>query len=93
MRDFLPQIKTAQKIVAIKAGELSDQNSSAALSAYLQETELVTANLTGATRLLLTGATALPLVVAFIARKGGQAPTSFQLAATRRLELGVLLIT
>ena len=28
--------------------------------AYIQQTELVTANLTGATRLLLTGATALP---------------------------------
>jgi cation:H+ antiporter len=61
--------------------------------AYMQETELVTANLTGATRLLLTGATALPLVVAFIARRSGHAAASFQLAATRRLELGVLLIT
>jgi cation:H+ antiporter len=61
--------------------------------AYLQETELVTANLTGATRLLLTGATALPLVVAFLARRNGQAAASFQLAANRRLELGILLIT
>jgi cation:H+ antiporter len=61
--------------------------------AYAQETELVTANLTGATRLLLTGATALPLVVAFIARRRGEAAASFQLAATRRLELGILLIT
>jgi cation:H+ antiporter len=61
--------------------------------AYTQQTELVTANLTGATRLLLTGATALPLVVAFIARRSGQAAAPFQLAATRRLELGMLLIT
>src|SRR3954462_7324443 len=61
--------------------------------AYTQQTELVTANLTGATRLLLTGATTLPLVVAFIARRRGQAgASSFQLATTRRLELGTLLI-
>ena len=40
--------------------------------AFIQEAELVTANLTGATRLLLTGATALPLLVAFLARRGGQ---------------------
>src|SRR3954470_22446475 len=60
--------------------------------AYIQETGLVTANLTGATRLLLTGATALPLVVVFLARKRGQAASAFQLAKTRRLELGILLI-
>jgi cation:H+ antiporter len=60
--------------------------------AYIQETGLVTANLTGATRLLLTGATALPLVVVFLARKRGQATSPFQLAKTRRLELGILLI-
>lgn len=60
--------------------------------AYIQQTELVTANLTGATRLLLMGATALPLVVAFIARRRGQATQPFQLAGTRRLELGMLLI-
>jgi cation:H+ antiporter len=61
--------------------------------AYSQQTQLVTANLTGATRLLLTGATALPLVVGFIARGRGRAASSFQLATTRRLELGMLLIT
>ncbi len=61
--------------------------------AYTQQTELVTANLTGATRLLLTGATALPLVVALVARRNGQAAASFQLATSRRLELGILLIT
>jgi cation:H+ antiporter len=61
--------------------------------AYTQQNELVTANLTGATRLLLTGAIALPLVVAFIARRRGQAAAAFQLAASRRLELAILLIT
>jgi cation:H+ antiporter len=60
--------------------------------AYAQETELVTANLTGATRLLLTGAVGLPLAVAFIARRRGQAAASLELAAPRRLELAVLLI-
>jgi cation:H+ antiporter len=61
--------------------------------AFIQQTELVTANLTGATRLLLTGATALPLVVAYLARRRGQAAATFQLAASRRLELAILLIT
>ena len=56
--------------------------------AYTQQTELVTANLTGATRLLLTGATALPLIVVFIARRRGQAAQQFQLARARRFELG-----
>jgi len=60
--------------------------------AFTQQTELVTANLTGATRLLLTAATALPLVVAFIARRRGRAAAAFQLATTRRLELGMLSI-
>jgi cation:H+ antiporter len=61
--------------------------------AYAQETELVTANLTGATRLLLTGAVGLPLAVAFFARGRRQAAASLELAAPRRLELGVLLVT
>jgi cation:H+ antiporter len=61
--------------------------------AYIGRTELVTANLTGATRLLLTGATALPLVVAFLARRRHTTAASFQLAETRRLELGILLVT
>ena len=62
--------------------------------AYIQEDELVTANLTGATRLLLAGALALPLMVAFLAsRRNEPAAPPFQLAAARRLELGVLLIT
>jgi cation:H+ antiporter len=61
--------------------------------AYVQETELVTANLTGATRLLLTGAVGLPLAVAFIARRRSQVPAPLELAARRRLELTMLLIT
>ena len=60
--------------------------------AYSQQAQLVTANLTGATRLLLTGAIALPLVVALIARRRGRAAAAFHLATTRRLELGMLLI-
>jgi cation:H+ antiporter len=60
--------------------------------AYTQQAELVTANLTGATRLLLTGATALPLVVAWIARRRGHAAAAFRIETTRRLELGMLLI-
>ncbi len=61
--------------------------------AYIQSAELVTANLTGATRLLLTGAIGLPLLVAFMARSRGQSAPPLQLAPTRRLELGILLIT
>ena len=61
--------------------------------AYIQSAELVTANLTGATRLLLTGAIALPLVVAYLARSRGQTAQPLQLAANRRLELGILLVT
>jgi cation:H+ antiporter len=61
--------------------------------AYTQETGLVTANLTGATRLLLTGAVGLPLAVAVIARRRGQVPASLELAAPRRLELAMLLLT
>jgi cation:H+ antiporter len=61
--------------------------------AYAQQSQLVTANLTGATRLLLTGAVGLPLAVAFFARRSGQAAASLELAAPRRLELGMLLMT
>jgi len=61
--------------------------------AYAQETGLVTANLTGATRLLLTGAVGLPLAVAFVARRKHQVATSLELGAPRRLELAILLIT
>jgi cation:H+ antiporter len=61
--------------------------------AYSQETQLVTANLTGATRLLLTGAVGLPLAIAYMARRRSQVAVSLELAAPRRLELAMLLIT
>jgi cation:H+ antiporter len=61
--------------------------------AFLLEDELVTANMTGATRLLLTGALALPLMVAFLASRRKERAAPFHLAANRRLELGILLIT
>ena len=62
--------------------------------AFIQATELVTANLTGATRLLLTGAAVLPLFILLIARtRGGQDVAMLRLAENRRLELGILLIT
>jgi len=61
--------------------------------AYIQAADLVTANLTGATRLLLTGATALPLLVALIAHRRRQDAEPLQLAPNRRLELGILLVT
>ncbi len=65
--------------------------------AFIQAAELVTANLTGATRLLLAGAATLPLVVALLARTTKGAPSGpvvpLRLAANRRLELGVLLLT
>jgi cation:H+ antiporter len=60
--------------------------------AYIQETELVSANLTGATRLLLTGAIALPVLVAFLARRKGKAAAPVEIVANRRLELGILLV-
>lgn len=60
--------------------------------AFIQAAELVTANLTGATRLLLAGAIGLPLVVLAMAQARGQQATHVRLAENRRLELGVLLI-
>ena len=60
--------------------------------AFIGQTELVSANLTGATRLLITGAIAMPLVLAFVARRRNQAAEPFQLAPSRRLELAILLI-
>jgi cation:H+ antiporter len=61
--------------------------------AYIQAAELVTANLTGATRLLLVGATTLPLAVALLAPSAGRVAAPLRLAESRRLELGILLIT
>jgi cation:H+ antiporter len=60
--------------------------------AYIQETELVSANLTGATRLLITGAIATPLALAYVARKRGDAAGMFELATSRRLDLAILLV-
>jgi cation:H+ antiporter len=59
--------------------------------AFIQEASLVTANLTGSTRLLLTGATALPLLMAYLAHRTGEDAAPLRLAANRRLELAVIL--
>jgi cation:H+ antiporter len=61
--------------------------------AFTQQAELVTANLTGATRLLLTGATALPLLVAYLAHRGHRTSPPVTLDVNRRRELAVLLLT
>jgi cation:H+ antiporter len=61
--------------------------------AYAQQPELVTANLTGATRLLLTAATALPILASFRNTQGSPRSTGIRLPETRRLDLGILLIT
>src|SRR3954465_14133542 len=63
--------------------------------AFAQQPELVTANLTGATRLLLTGATALPILVSLRGKRASPVArcTGIQLAGARRLDLGILLIT
>jgi cation:H+ antiporter len=61
--------------------------------AFVQQAELVTANLTGATRLLLTVAVALPLLVGILRSRGAPGlPVAIHLAGPRRLELGVLLV-
>jgi cation:H+ antiporter len=62
--------------------------------AYTQQTSLVSANLTGATRLLLTGGTAMPVLGAWLlARRGQRAPSaSYRLAPARRVDLAVLFV-
>jgi cation:H+ antiporter len=60
--------------------------------AFIQQAELVTANLTGATRLLLTCAVGLPLLLSLVARRKGRDDEPIQLAEPRRLELGILLV-
>ena len=60
--------------------------------AYSQRAGLVTANLAGATRLLLTGAVALPLLVEYLARRRGEPAPAIHLEANRELELGLLLV-
>ena len=61
--------------------------------AYIQQAELVTANLTGATRLLLTCAVALPLLVTLHGRRTGRDDEPIQLDGPRRLELAILLVS
>ena len=61
--------------------------------AYIQEVGLVTANLTGATRLLLTGAAALPLLLMLIARRRTHGDTPLELSPNRRLDLGILVVS
>ena len=61
--------------------------------AFIQHVELVTANLTGATRLLLAAALGLTLVVTLLARTGRAPDQLVRLNDNRRLELGILLIT
>lgn len=60
--------------------------------AFTQQTELVSANLTGATRLLLTGAVAMPVLAAWLLSRRGEAADSFSLAPARRVDLGVLFV-
>ncbi len=60
--------------------------------AFTQQTSLVTANLTGATRLLLTGATAMPLMAAWLLRRRGQSAEAVILGPERRVELAILFV-
>src|SRR3954453_1126051 len=60
--------------------------------AYTQQIDLVSANLTGATRLLLTGATAMPVLGAWLLARRGQPPASFTLAPARRVDLALLFV-
>jgi cation:H+ antiporter len=61
--------------------------------AFVQQAELVTANLTGATRLLLSCAVALPLLVGVLrSKRNFGTPTAIRMAIPRRLELGILLV-
>lgn len=60
--------------------------------AFTQQTALVSANLTGATRLLLTGATAMPVLAAGLLSRRGQTADSFKLGPARRVDLGILFV-
>jgi cation:H+ antiporter len=60
--------------------------------AYTQQIDLVSANLTGATRLLLTGATAMPVLGAWLLSRRGLPPESFTLAPARRVDLALLFL-
>ena len=60
--------------------------------AFTQQTSLVSANLTGATRLLLTAAVAMPLLVAWLLARRGEDAQSFSLPPARRVDLAILFI-
>jgi cation:H+ antiporter len=60
--------------------------------AYTRQTALVSANLTGATRLLLTGATAMPLLGAWLLARRGQRAGSLTLGPARRVDLAILFV-
>jgi cation:H+ antiporter len=60
--------------------------------AFSQQTSLVSANLTGATRLLLTGATGMPVLAAWLLSRRGQPADSFTLPPARRVDLGILFM-
>ena len=57
---------------------------------HARQLGLITANLTGATRLLLTGATAMPVVTAALLAFRGKAAQEFTLPPARRADLAVL---
>jgi cation:H+ antiporter len=60
--------------------------------AYSQQTTLVSANLTGASRLLLTGATAMPVLAGWLLARRGEQPDTLTLGPARRLDLAVLFM-
>jgi cation:H+ antiporter len=60
--------------------------------AFTRQAQFVTANLTGATRLLLTAAIAVPALGAALSRSRGQPVPPFALNPARRLDLAVLAL-
>jgi cation:H+ antiporter len=60
--------------------------------AYTRQTSLVSANLTGATRLLLTGATTMPVLAAWLLARRDQPTESFMLRPARCVDLAMLFI-
>jgi cation:H+ antiporter len=60
--------------------------------AFTQQTTFISANLTGATRLLVTGAAGMPLLGAWLLSRRGEEQSEFRLPQARQLDLGVLLL-
>ena len=60
--------------------------------AFTQQTTFISANLTGATRLLVTGAAGLPLLGAWLLGRRGEKESELRLPPERRLDLGVLML-